>query len=389
MLLTAHCKSVTRSTDRRHIERELTPQYKGEPAADTRNDALPAASEQAVTLEEIQAVPNVEAPAPSTGQTVMVPEIGSQCKLPVTAACLGLKVDAMASTSAPQDLGKAIRKYGRTISKEVHKCNYYSRNLASFPNISYFIDSVVYWSEVDNSIRYQSRSVNFIFAAGCFLDEDFKNPYASQILQTQTWDGTSTLKSLNYRLAGQVSKLETFAIDKTKAEKITQEAHKCDWAVRPLIYAFPDGVAYQLINSDSINFFSYNQVKAMGCILPPNITTEAEKIAPKCALTAINPDPAQRQSLNDLGLLPTSSMTLLVDQPLVDQLETSGVLRLRADFNCPFAAVRFGRILQFSDGAAFFDGYCGKAEFFTNQYLLDKQCTIPPLVSADAAGKAG
>ena len=51
--------------------------------------------------------------------------------------------------------------------------------------------------------------------------------------------------------------------------KLTPAQQGCNWAVRPNIYAFTDGVVYADAAETNINVFSHDMVRSFGCIVPP------------------------------------------------------------------------------------------------------------------------
>ncbi len=239
-ILVSHCKTTGSHVNRRgvipaqNIEapgqgEELIAAAKSEgavviPRETVEETAIAVETEQVVTSKEVESAPvikqeRVDAPP------VMVPEIGSQCKVPVSAGCLGISSVMTEEKEGSVELGKALKKYGRLITPAMHACNYHTRNLNRYTNISYFTDLVVYWSETATGVSYWAFPVNFIFSAGCLLDDDFKNPFLADLKATQTWDGTSSLKSLGYTFGSNLPLPASFAVDRLKAEKITQETH--------------------------------------------------------------------------------------------------------------------------------------------------------------------
>ncbi len=389
-ILVSHCKTTGSHVNRRGVVptqnisapgqgEELIAAAKSEgavviPRETVEETAIAVETEQVVTSKEVESAPaikqeRVEAPP------VMVPEIGSQCKVPVSAGCLGISSVMTEEKEGSVELGKALKKYGRLITAAMHACNYHTRNLNRYTNISYFTDLVVYWSETAAGVTYWAFPVNFIFSAGCMFDDDFKNPFLADLKATQTWDGTSSLKSLGYTYGSNQPLPPNFAVDRLKAEKITQETHKCSWAVRPMIYAFPDGVIYQFVGGSTINVYSYNKANTQGCYLPKTLADQAPSYAMVCGLNPMNPDPKARFTLVQLGHLNGTGVNKVLDANMLKDLETNGKPVTRASFKCIFATRN--RILQFEDGFAFIDDDCTNVNFFSNQSVKDRGCVIP------------
>ncbi|HET9239953.1 MAG TPA: hypothetical protein VFO10_22015 [Oligoflexus sp.] len=387
-LLVTYCKSTSQSMNRRSqlepsdvvgtsqdfSSAQRNPDSVVIPRSTAAETAAAVEIEQVVTSSEVESAPPIQVEK-IDAPPVMIPEIGSQCKPPVTASCLGISSVMTAETQGGAALAKALKKYGRLITPAMHACHYYSRNLARYPNISYFTDLVVYWSEVENNINYWAFPTNFIFSAGCTLDDDFKNPFLASLKTTQTWDGTTSLKSLGYPLGSNLPLPANFTADTLKAEKITQATHACTWAVRPMIYAFPDGVIYQFVGGNTINVYSYNKAIAQGCYLPKALADAAGNYGLVCGRNPMNPDPLTRNSLTELGLLPATPANRALDAALLMSLETNGKPLSKASLKCTFASRN--RILQFADGIAFIDDDCTNVNIFTNQLVKDRNCTIP------------
>jgi hypothetical protein len=394
-VVVSHCKTTRQSENHRSMRLEknnevVEPHSRGEDAIQSAKDdgilviardsieetAVAVETEQAVTAKEVQGAPVIpkdegEVDAPP----VMVPEIGSQCKAPVSAGCLGISSVMTEEKEGSTALGKALRKYGRLITPAMHACNYYERNLTRYPNISYFTDLVVYWSEASNKITYWAFPANFIFSAGCSFDEDFKNPFLADLKATQSWDGMTSIKSLGYSFGSNLPVPATFAADLQKSEKITQETHRCSWAVRPMIYAFPDGVIYRFVGGNTINIYTFNKAIAQGCYLPKKLSDAATNYGLVCGRIAMNPDPSTRFTLAQLGLLPETGVNRVLDGNLLNSIETNGKPVTRASFKCTY--VSRNRILQFSDGFAFIDDDCTNVNLITNQVVKDRGCVIP------------
>ncbi|SMF35009.1 hypothetical protein [Pseudobacteriovorax antillogorgiicola] len=188
-------------------------------------------------------------------EEVKVPSKSLDCN-PVTLECLGYPVQFQ------QKIGPTffsdMTNYGTQINQSEQKCNFARRALIySFP------DGIVYSSVSED--KYNAYSKDVVYRYGCEIPGT-KNPYEEELKLSYEGDNKTTLASLGYNVAqGSYAKLESFADDMKKAKKITQIEHDCNWAVRPLIYIFPDAVVYTLPKLDSFNVFDRNTVLRNGC----------------------------------------------------------------------------------------------------------------------------
>ncbi|WP_141734486.1 hypothetical protein [Oligoflexus tunisiensis] len=340
---------------------------------------------QPVTKEEIQSVPPLPAPIAEPdskpADMVMVPEIGSECKAPVTANCLKIPYP-VTDISVLQLSPNIIKKYSRSLTPAEHKCPYFNNRIPNWKNISYFPDAILYWDDRGGgSVIYNALPINFIFSAGCEIGEDIKNPYASEMNATTAWDGKSTLKSLGYRLGTGQPVPSNFAADRLKAEKVTMNSQSCSFAARPMIYVFPDGVIYQFVGGSTLNIYPMTQVKGVGCTTPAGMIEAIAAAMPKCGQTTFNNDSTQSKTLKDLGIAPALNNLYprrYLSQDLLNLIEQNGKPISKEVMNCAF--VTRTKIHQFADGIAFVDDLCTNANVYSNEYLKkQKGCTVPEL----------
>lgn len=374
VLILSSCKTTTPTVNRRHTKT---------PKDDKKGESASQVEVQQVTSDEIESLPPLPPPPPAniSVQKIVLPEVGSECKVPVTANCL--KIPFPVTTISVLNLSPEIlKKYSRQLTPAEHNCAYFNRQLPAWSNISYFPDAVVYWSNRDDkSVIYNSLPLNFIYSAGCEVGSDLPNPYAAELKATTSWDGQTTLKSLGYKLGTGQALPANFAIDKLKAEKVTQASQACTFAVRPMIYVFPDGVIYQFVGGTLINIYPMTQVQGFPCSTPPQMMETITALLPKCNSGQENPDPTQRKTLQGIGLAPqinNLNAKRYLSQERIDALELNGKSISNSLLECPAFAVRTN-VRQFKDGIAFISNNCTDVNVYSNEYLKTIPCKIPEL----------
>lgn len=382
LLISLGCKTVSaKPSDRRNSTRLEPPPLE---AIAQEGPAEPAIK-QSVTQEDIQSAPPIPTPVTSSSNKgmdpkVMVPEAGSECKQPVTANCLKIPYP-VAEVEVLNLSPDVIRKYSRQLSPAEHKCPYFDQQLPAWGHISYFPDAILYWSDRDeSSVIYNSLPINFIFSAGCEVGGEILNPYDAELKSTSIWDGTTTLKSLGYKVGVGQPLPSTFAADKLKAEKVTQASQACGFAVRPLIYVFPDGAIYQFVGATTINVYPMTQIKAIPCSTPPGMQEAIETAKPRCESSPPAAAPSTGITLKSLGfkLRDTNSIQTartFLNQDLLDTLIKNGKQIGNSVLECPFASR--SNVLQFSDGIVFIKADCSEANIYTNNFVASRPCKIP------------
>jgi hypothetical protein len=177
---------------------------------------------------------------------------------------MGWPVDN-ANHTRPSDFQSVMNK-GMRITQQQHQCSWAVR-----PLIYVFADAVVYANENGND--YNVFDMATVRSKGCVI------PGSNPPAPSPSTGSRVTLASLGYRVDNANHKRpESFAVDMAQGIVVTQSEHKCSWAVRPMIVAFPDGVVYANNSGDDYNVFDINTVKSKGCFIPsaPKPTSPAD-----------------------------------------------------------------------------------------------------------------
>jgi hypothetical protein len=186
---------------------------------------------------------------PDAVQNVSTP--GNSSQLPKLRD-LGWPVDN-SNHAMPGDFYNVMGR-GMKITQQQHQCSWATR-----PQIWVFADAVVYAN--NGGKDYNVFDLATVQSKGCVI------PGASS-------SGKKTLASMGYAVDNTGHKRPAnFVADMSHGIQMTQSEHKCSWAVRPLIYVFPDGVVYANNSGDDYNVFDISTVKSKGCVLPSSSTT--------------------------------------------------------------------------------------------------------------------
>jgi hypothetical protein len=183
-------------------------------------------------------------PTPNPGSSTGMPRLAS----------LGLVVDN-ANHRRPADFASIVAR-GVQMTQSEHQCAWAVR-----PLIYVFADGVIYAERQGND--YNVFDLATVRRHGCALPSGM-DAGASAVASPRP-----SLASLgivvdnrNHTRPGNFESLMA------QGRQLSQAEHACSWAVRPLIYAFADGVVYANFQGNDYNVFDLDTVRRHGCRLP-------------------------------------------------------------------------------------------------------------------------
>lgn len=255
-----------------------------------------------------------------------------------------------------EDMAKGVKLNRRSV-----QCS-----LSILPIIYMFSDGFIFASQFGND--YYAFDYHIAETQGCRLPRQVPDKPQDPGDDNPQVGSYPTLQSLGYRVDNaNHQRPMTFEFDMARGKQITQREHQCSWAVRPLIYVFPDGVVYATHDGADYNIFTYEVVRRQGCYIPPLSQDNDEE-----------PDDDMGTSIPNL-----SDMGYTVDNanhrrpPTFDRDMNRGKQITQAEHQCSWATRPL--IYVFPDGIVYANFGGGDYNIFTYETVLRHGCYIPPL----------
>lgn len=178
-----------------------------------------------------------------------------------------------------------------------------------------------------------------------------------------------------------------FATKMAKGIKLDQAKHGCNWAVRPEIYAFPDGVVYTAPGLANYNVFTLDTVLAKGCSIPSELFPGSSGLATVSYENQVDMNASYavltlpNLKLDDQGnaVYKVGDRNKEASSTLVADMQ-KGLQLTQAQHACKWASRPF--IYVFADGVVYLNADGKNYNIFSHKEATNQGCKLPKVQAA-------